>query len=164
MDTCVWMAESLHCSPKTTTTLIVCYILIQNKKFKVKKIVVWISCWIVFDMYPSRYLDIVQQDILWVYFKYDVIGTLWKQDYHFNWISHGDFLTFVFLAHLLKCWLSLEIPDYQSSSLSVTSLGKSRLIQLFHGQKWPWGFQICLIWKIQKIMSMSHQENLWFES
>ena len=40
MDTCVWMAESLHCSPETTTTLIVCYILIQNKKFKVKKIVV----------------------------------------------------------------------------------------------------------------------------
>ena len=37
MDTCVWMAESLHCSPETTTTLIVCYILIQNKKFKVKK-------------------------------------------------------------------------------------------------------------------------------
>ena len=31
MDTCVCMAESLHCLPDATT-LLVCYILIQNKK------------------------------------------------------------------------------------------------------------------------------------
>ena len=31
-DTCIYMAESFHCSPETTTILIT---LIQNKKFKV---------------------------------------------------------------------------------------------------------------------------------
>jgi len=29
------MAESLHCSPETTTTLLISYTPIQNKKFKV---------------------------------------------------------------------------------------------------------------------------------
>ena len=32
MDTCVYMAEFLHCSPETITTLLMCYTLIQNKK------------------------------------------------------------------------------------------------------------------------------------
>ena len=36
MDTCICMAESLHCSPETITTLLTGYTLIQNKKFKVK--------------------------------------------------------------------------------------------------------------------------------
>ena len=36
-DTCICMAESLHCSPETTTTLLITYTPIQNKKFKVKK-------------------------------------------------------------------------------------------------------------------------------
>ena len=35
MDTCGCMAESLHCSPETTTTLLIGCIPIQNKKFKV---------------------------------------------------------------------------------------------------------------------------------
>ena len=35
MDTCICLAESLHCSPETTTTLLVGYTPIQNKKFKV---------------------------------------------------------------------------------------------------------------------------------
>ena len=30
MDTCVRMAESLHCSPETTTTLLIGYTPIQN--------------------------------------------------------------------------------------------------------------------------------------
>ena len=36
MDTCIWMAESLHCSPETITTLLIGYTLIQNKKLKIK--------------------------------------------------------------------------------------------------------------------------------
>ena len=35
MDTCICMAESLHCSPETTTILLISYNPIQNKKFKV---------------------------------------------------------------------------------------------------------------------------------
>ena len=31
MGTCICMAESLHCSSETTTTLLINYILIQNK-------------------------------------------------------------------------------------------------------------------------------------
>ena len=37
MDTCISMAESLLCSPKSSTTLLIGYTLIQNKKFKVWK-------------------------------------------------------------------------------------------------------------------------------
>ena len=37
MDTCICMAESLPCSPETTTTLLMGYILVQNKKFRKKK-------------------------------------------------------------------------------------------------------------------------------
>ena len=35
-DTCICMAESLHCSPVTTTTLLISYTPIQNKKLKIK--------------------------------------------------------------------------------------------------------------------------------
>ena len=35
MDTRICMAESLHCSPKTATTLLIGYTLTQNIKFKV---------------------------------------------------------------------------------------------------------------------------------
>ena len=35
MDTCICMAKSPHCSPETTTTLLIGYTPIQNKKFKV---------------------------------------------------------------------------------------------------------------------------------
>ena len=34
MDTCLCMAESLLCSPETTTTLLISYTPVQNKKFK----------------------------------------------------------------------------------------------------------------------------------
>ena len=34
MDTCICMAESFHCSPETTTTLLISYTPIQNKKLK----------------------------------------------------------------------------------------------------------------------------------
>ena len=37
MDTCIWMAESLRCSPDTITTLLVSYTPIQNKKFGKKE-------------------------------------------------------------------------------------------------------------------------------
>ena len=37
MDTCIRMAESLRCSPETTTTLLIGYISIQNERFKVFK-------------------------------------------------------------------------------------------------------------------------------
>ena len=37
MDTCIHMAESLHYSPETITTLLTGYTPIQNKKFKSKK-------------------------------------------------------------------------------------------------------------------------------
>ena len=45
MDTCVYMAESLRCSPEMTTTLLINYTPIQNKKLKVwkKKKIVWYS-------------------------------------------------------------------------------------------------------------------------
>jgi len=35
MDKCICMAESLHCLPKTTITLLIGYIPIQKKKKKV---------------------------------------------------------------------------------------------------------------------------------
>ena len=35
MDTCICTAESLRCSPETTTKLLITYTPIQNKKFKV---------------------------------------------------------------------------------------------------------------------------------
>ena len=34
MDTCICMAESLHCSPESITTLLIGYTPIQNKKLK----------------------------------------------------------------------------------------------------------------------------------
>ena len=37
MDTCIYIAESLHCSPETITTLLIDYTPIQNKKLKKKK-------------------------------------------------------------------------------------------------------------------------------
>ena len=37
MDTCIRMAEYLHYSPETITTLLTGYTPIQNKKFKNKK-------------------------------------------------------------------------------------------------------------------------------
>ena len=37
MDTCLCMAESLCCSPESTTTSLISYTPIQNKKFKVWK-------------------------------------------------------------------------------------------------------------------------------
>ena len=36
MDKCICMAESLHCSPESITTLLTGYTPIQNKKFKIK--------------------------------------------------------------------------------------------------------------------------------
>ena len=33
MDTCIWMAESLHSSPETTPSLLISYTPRQNKKF-----------------------------------------------------------------------------------------------------------------------------------
>ena len=36
MDTCIRMAQSLHCSPKTIRTLLISYTPIQNKKCKIK--------------------------------------------------------------------------------------------------------------------------------
>ena len=35
MDTCIRMAESLLCSPETTTALLIGYTPVQNEKFKV---------------------------------------------------------------------------------------------------------------------------------
>ena len=37
MDTCICMAESLHCSPETLTTLLISYTPRQTKKLKKKK-------------------------------------------------------------------------------------------------------------------------------
>ena len=37
MDTCVWMAESLCCSPETTTTLLTGYTSMQSKVYSLKK-------------------------------------------------------------------------------------------------------------------------------
>ena len=37
MDTCVCMAESLHCSFETVTTLLISYTQVQNKKLKINK-------------------------------------------------------------------------------------------------------------------------------
>ena len=34
MDTCIWMAELLYCSPETVTILLIRYTPIQNKKLK----------------------------------------------------------------------------------------------------------------------------------
>ena len=46
MDTCIPMAESLRCSPGTTTTLLIGYTPIQNKKFKRKiRCHVWGEHW-----------------------------------------------------------------------------------------------------------------------
>ena len=40
MDTCICMAESLCCSPETTTTLLIGYTPIKNENFKAKKTLV----------------------------------------------------------------------------------------------------------------------------
>ena len=37
MNTCIYMTESLHCSPETLTTLLIGYTQIQNKNLKIKK-------------------------------------------------------------------------------------------------------------------------------
>ena len=37
MDTCIYMADFLCCSPETTTTLLISYTPIQNKTFQFKK-------------------------------------------------------------------------------------------------------------------------------
>ena len=37
MDTCIYMAESLHCSPKTIPILFIDYTPTENKKFIIKK-------------------------------------------------------------------------------------------------------------------------------
>ena len=37
IDPCICMAESLRCPPEITTTLLIGYTSIQNKKIKVKK-------------------------------------------------------------------------------------------------------------------------------
>ena len=37
MDTCICMAESLHCSPETITVLLITYTPIENKKCNLKK-------------------------------------------------------------------------------------------------------------------------------
>jgi len=37
MDTCICMAESLHCSPETITILLISYTTIENKKLKILK-------------------------------------------------------------------------------------------------------------------------------
>ena len=37
MNTCICMAEFLHCSPETTATLLISYIPIQNKILKFEK-------------------------------------------------------------------------------------------------------------------------------
>ena len=37
MDTCICIIRPLHCSPETTTTLLIGYTPIQNKKLKRKK-------------------------------------------------------------------------------------------------------------------------------
>ena len=39
MDTCIGMAERVHCTPETITTLLTSYIPIQNKKLKKIKII-----------------------------------------------------------------------------------------------------------------------------
>ena len=36
-DTCMWMTESLHCSPQTTRTLLISYTPTQNLKFERKQ-------------------------------------------------------------------------------------------------------------------------------
>ena len=36
MDTCICMAEALQCSPETIMTLLIGYILLQNKKLENK--------------------------------------------------------------------------------------------------------------------------------
>ena len=55
MDTCIFMAESLHCSPETITALLIDYTPIQNKKLKKKK-----SLW----QYPPQMDDTERSDII----------------------------------------------------------------------------------------------------
>ena len=49
MDTCMCMAESLHCSPETTPTLLIGHTLKENKKFffflKEQSITFYFSIW-----------------------------------------------------------------------------------------------------------------------
>ena len=43
MYTCTCKAESLHCSPETIKILLISYTLIENKKFKLKKIYIFLK-------------------------------------------------------------------------------------------------------------------------
>ena len=41
---CIYMAESLHCSPETITTLLIGYTSVQNKKFRKRQIPYDVTC------------------------------------------------------------------------------------------------------------------------
>ena len=44
MGMCIYMAESLHCSPETITTLLIGYTSVQNKKFRKRQIPYDVTC------------------------------------------------------------------------------------------------------------------------
>ena len=66
MDTCVSMAESLHCSPETITTLLASYTPIQNKKLNKKDIFTY-----VLRFHATEYLRPLPRPIFNVQFPLD---------------------------------------------------------------------------------------------
>ena len=71
--------------------------------------------------------------------------------YHFSWISHRDFLTFVFLAHLLKSWLSLEIPDIKAQVSLWHHSGSPGLSSFSMGRNDPGDFRYASFGKFRKL-------------
>ena len=55
MDTCIYMAVPLHCSPETITILLISYIPTQNKKFLKS------------NKAPNKYLNFFKKKILNLY-------------------------------------------------------------------------------------------------
>ena len=53
MDTCIYMVESLHCSPGTITALLIGYTPIQNKKVK-KRDLLSLFMWVISEISISE--------------------------------------------------------------------------------------------------------------
>ena len=113
IDICIYMAESLHCSPETITTLLFSSTLIQNKKLNRKKKypdkIMWITIISIFPIFCVT-LDMFVTCHLWVS---DLLScSLYSEDCKL----HQKIFSYVLDSSVLSDTLasdSLIYPDYQ---------------------------------------------------
>ena len=65
MDTCVCMAESLHCSPETITTLLIGYTQIQNTSLREKFMTEIIQSWVTISARTSLFFFCITLSLMW---------------------------------------------------------------------------------------------------